>query len=238
MNYIFKSETNIIFPIKAINRHIIEFFQISLKCCGLTSKQDFIEQNYAIPNSCSHRSKNDQGMTITTDFEKGCVSALTDMFDRYTQIPFYVLPVLAALQLVGVVTGILLLLFLIRHDDWAQEDSELDSENDKNDRNAPIELPKPKLYRILKTSKMRFGIQFDYDEERRGHLIKTIDEGSNAQFSGITLGSRIIEIGGLIAQNVSVGEIKFKMDKCGNDLKVLVVEEEADKLYRQCFINT
>ena len=42
--------------------------------------------------------------------------------------------------------------------------------------------------------------------------------------SGLTIGSRIIEIGGLIAQACSVGEVKFKMDKCGNDLKVLVVE--------------
>ena len=172
-------------------------------------------------------------MLITTDFEKGCVTALNEMFEMYIDIPFYILPILAGLQLVGIITGIILLLFLIRNDDWAQEDSEFDSDLDENDRNTPIELPKPKLYRILKQSKATFGFRFDYEEDRRGHLIRAIDENSNCQFCGLTIGSRIIEIGGLIAQNVSVGEIKFKMDKCGNDLKILVVEEAADMLYRE-----
>ena len=167
------------------------------------------------------------------EYETGCLTALNEMFSQYIDIPFYILPILAALQLVGIVTGVILLLFLIRNDDWAQEDSEFDSDLDENDRNTPIELPKPKLYRILKQTKDTFGFRFDYDEERRGHLIRAIDDSSNCQFSGLTIGSRIIEIGGLIAQNVSQGEIKFKMDKCGNDLKVLVVEEAADILYRE-----
>ena len=50
--------------------------------------------------------------------------------------------------------------------------------------------------------------------------------------SGLTIGSRIIEIGGLIAQACSVGEVKFKMDKCGNDLKVLVVEGYGSDLLK------
>jgi len=45
---------------QVINRHIVEFFQIYLQCCGLTSQQDFIDQNFAVPNSCSYRFKNDQ----------------------------------------------------------------------------------------------------------------------------------------------------------------------------------
>ena len=73
-------------------------------------------------------------------------------------------------------------MFLIQNDEWAQEDSEFDSDMDEHDRNAPIELPKPKLYRILKQTKDTFGFRFDYDEERRGHLIRAIDEGSNCEF--------------------------------------------------------
>ena len=72
-------------------------------------------------------------------------------------------------------------MFLIQNDEWAQEDSEFDSDMDEHDRNAPIELPKPKLYRILKQTKDTFGFRFDYDEERRGHLIRAIDEGSNCE---------------------------------------------------------
>ena len=78
--------------------------------------------------------------------------------------------------------GLILLMFLIQNDEWAQEDSEFDSDMDEHDRNAPIELPKPKLYRILKQTKDTFGFRFDYDEERRGHLSRAIDEGSNCEF--------------------------------------------------------
>ena len=57
--------------------------------------------------------------------------------------------------------------------------------------------------RILKQQKDNFGLTLDYDEDRRGHIIKRIDETSNTLFAGLTLGSRVIEIGGLICYSVS-----------------------------------
>ena len=93
---------------QAINRHIVEFFQIHLKCCGLENgEKDFLMQDFAIPNSCSYRYKApDTGQIITESYgDKGCISELEKMFTKYINVPFYVLPVLATLQLVGIITG-------------------------------------------------------------------------------------------------------------------------------------
>ena len=65
-------------------------------------------QDFAIPNSCSYRYKSpDTGQIITESYgDKGCITELENMFTRYINVPFYVLPVLATLQLVGIITGI------------------------------------------------------------------------------------------------------------------------------------
>ncbi|CBY19129.1 unnamed protein product [Oikopleura dioica] len=218
---------------EAKNRNIVESFQIYLKCCGLNSKEDFTQLSFPVPSSCSWKTKGDMGQIIVTDFERGCIGALGDLIGEYQNIPYFVLPSLCGLQLIGIISGIVLLLFLVKHEDLAQEDSELDSELDDHDRNAPIELPKPKLYRILKRSIDTFGLEMEYDEERRGHVVRSINEKSNTNYAGLTIGSRLIEIGGVIAQNVSIGEIKNHMKAIGNELKILVVEEAADMVYKE-----
>ena len=75
---------------------------------------------------------------------------LNELFEKYIDLPYYVLPVLASLQLIGIITGVILLIFLAQNEDLAQADSELDSEFDDDDRDAPMELPKPKLFCIIK----------------------------------------------------------------------------------------
>ena len=172
-------------------------------------KEDYLEQNFIIPQTCSIKSKDVDGRVVENYKEEGCVTALNKSFDLYVDIPFYVLPILACLQLIGIVTGLILLNFLIKNEELAQADSDLDSDLDDEDRDAPMELPKPKLYRILKQQKETFGITLDYDEERRGHIVKRINENSNTEFAGLSLGSRVIEVGGLICYNVSVGEINI-----------------------------
>ena len=56
---------------------------------------------------------------------------------------------------------------------------------------------------IPEKAKDNFGIALDYDEDRRGHIIKRISDGSNTEFAGVSLGSRVIEIAGLICCNAS-----------------------------------
>ena len=172
-------------------------------------------------------------MIIEESRDQGCIPVLNELFEKYIDLPYYVLPVLASLQLIGIITGIILLIFLAQNEDLAQADSELDSEFDDDDRDAPMELPKPKLFCIIKQQKDNFGIALDYDEDRRGHIIKRISDGSNTEFAGVSLGSRVIEIAGLICCNASVGEINIRMEQCGNEMKMLVVEEDADLLYKE-----
>ena len=170
---------------KGSRRHIVEFIQVTFNCCGLErGKEDYSEQNFIIPQTCSFKTKDLDGRIVENYKETGCITALNKSFDLYVDIPFYVLPVLACLQLIGIITGLILLNFLIKNEELAQADSDLDSDLDDEDRDAPMELPKPKLYRILKQQKESFGITLDYDEERRGHIVKRINENSNTEFAG------------------------------------------------------
>ena len=90
------------------------------------------------------------GMIIEESRDQGCIPVLNELFEKYIDLPYYVLPVLASLQLIGIITGVILLIFLAQNEDLAQADSELDSEFDDDDRDAPMELPKPKLFCIIK----------------------------------------------------------------------------------------
>ena len=158
-------------------RHLVEYLQVEFQCCGLENGvEDFYEQNFPVPASCIIKSKNATTGRIESDFrETSCISVLTQEFNKYIDIPFYVLPAFACLQLIGIITGLVLLYYLIKNQELAQEDSDIDSDlDDEND--APMELPKPKLYRILKQSKDKFGISLDFDEERRGHIVRHVDE--------------------------------------------------------------
>ena len=73
------------------------------------------------------------------------------------------------------------------------------------------QLPKPKVFRCIKKSRdPSFGIKIGYDEERKGVIITDIDPESNANFAGLTIGSRIIEINGLVAQGATKEDVQFK----------------------------
>ena len=63
------------------------------------------------------------------------------------------------------------------------------------------QLPKPKVFRIVKKSRNpSFGLNLEYNDDRKGVLINSVEQDSNAEYAGITIGSRIIEINGLVAQ--------------------------------------
>ena len=63
------------------------------------------------------------------------------------------------------------------------------------------QLPKPKVFRIVKKSRNpTFGIALEYHEERKGVLVIGVDADSNAEYAGVMTGARIIEINGLVAQ--------------------------------------
>lgn len=97
------------------------------------------------------------------------------------------------------------------------------------------QLPKPKVFRVVKKSRNpSFGISLEYNDDRKGVLVCSIELDSNAEYAGITGGSRIIEINGLVAQGATLDEVKFKMDAALTEVKILVVEEKADLIYREC----
>ena len=59
-------------------------------------------------------------MIIEESRDQGCIPVLNELFEKYIDLPYYVLPVLASLQLIGIITGIILLIFLAQNEDLAQ----------------------------------------------------------------------------------------------------------------------
>ena len=97
------------------------------------------------------------------------------------------------------------------------------------------QLPKPKVFRVVKKSRNpSFGISLEYHEERKGVLVSAVEAESNAEYAGVCIGARIIEINGLVAQGATLDEVKFKMEAALTEVKILVVEEKADLIYREC----
>ena len=59
-------------------------------------------------------------MIIEESRDQGCIPVLNELFEKYIDLPYYVLPVLASLQLIGIITGVILLIFLAQNEDLAQ----------------------------------------------------------------------------------------------------------------------
>ena len=53
---------------------------------------------------------------------------------------------------------------------------------------------------MKKSRNPSFGLNLEYNDDRKGVLINSVEQDSNAEYAGITIGSRIIEINGLVAQ--------------------------------------
>jgi C-terminal processing protease CtpA/Prc len=151
-------------------------------------------------------------------------------------------------QLVALVSTILFVIYLIKGGKYDDDDEDCSALVDQLDTMSiksfqdysrkfqeGEQLPKPKVFRIVKKSRVpSFGIGLEYNEERKGVIVQSIEPDSNAEYAGLTTNARIIEINGLVAQGSTIEEVKFKIDAALTEIKILVVEVKADAIYREC----
>ncbi len=151
-------------------------------------------------------------------------------------------------QLVALVSTILFVIYLIKGGKYDDDDEDCSALVDQLDTMSiksfqdysrkfqeGEQLPKPKVFRIVKKSRVpSFGIGLEYSEERKGVIVQSIEQDSNAEYAGLTINARIIEINGLVAQGSTIEEVKFKIDAALTEIKILVVEVKADSIYREC----
>ena len=238
------------------SKEIVEYVQASSRCCGLKGPDDFIRAHSLLPASCKERLSYIGDTLNSKAYERGCLDVLEENVGHLLSIPYVVVPLLLVIQLVGLAAGTMFLIYLLRgiglddDDDNQSLYSYASSSHNSGDDTMSVhswksgsthltsqfptagELPKPRLFRLLKKSRESFGFRVEFCEFRRGHIMRDIEPDSVACFARMRNGSRIIEMNGLMCQGASSDEVKFKIEAASNELRLLVVEEESDALYR------
>lgn len=200
------------------SKQIVEYIQSTHKCCGEKGSEDFQRQHGLIPQSCRSQKTISRGnIQIKKTFERGCVDVLKKKASDILIIPFIGIPILLIIQIAGLSAGAMFFTYLLKGliivaddvDSILTGDSS-DYSSDFSDNKFPTagELPKPKLFRLLKRSKEGFGFKVEFDEFRRGHIIKEVENEGIAHFARLKNGSRIIELNGLMCCGASSDEVK------------------------------
>lgn len=243
-----------------INDHsksIVDYVQSINQCCGELGPDDFIRRHQSLPASC--KAKLDilnEEVVNTKAYARGCVKILQDSANSVLMVPYILVPILLIIQLTGLASGTLFLIYLLRglsddDDDTSTVYSGYSSMSGQSEDTMSVnswqsgsttmtskfptagELPKPKLFRLLKKSRESFGFRVEFCEFRRGHILRDIEPDSVSCFARMRNGSRIIEMNGLMCHGASSDEVKFKIEAASNELRLLVVEEDADACYRE-----
>lgn len=229
-----------------LDKDIVEYVQTTMKCCGWFGPEDWQEKHgIETPRSCK---KNiiDSGDVFHLELEgNGCASALREAIRSILVAPYICVPIILLMQISGLASSTMFLIYLLRGIIDSGEDAESIMTGESDTQSVASwhtgvsskfptagELPKPKLFRLLKRTRESFGFRIEFDEFRRGHIVRDIEPDSVANFARMTNGSRIIEMNGLMCHGASSDEVKFKVEAAGNELRILVVEEQADAIYR------
>lgn len=236
------------------SKEIVEYVQSSQKCCGLKGPDDFLIYHSTLAASCKAQMKTHGDILQAKAHERGCVDVLEEKANGVFMVPYVVIPLLLVIQITGITAGSMFILHLLRNIDDDDDDNQsiysYHTASSANDDTMSVnswqsgsthitskfptagELPKPKLFRLLKKSRESFGFRIEFCEFRRGHILRDIEPDSVSCFARMRNGSRIIEMNGLICQGASSDEVKFKVEAANNELRILCVEEDADACYR------
>ena len=92
----------------------------------------------------------------------------------------------------------------------------------------------PRLCHIRKWADFPgYGFNLHAEKERGGQYIGKIDDASPAQDGGLVEGDRIIEVNGVNVEQETHHEVIQRIKSGGDETKLLVVDKEADKYYKE-----
>ncbi|XP_078486597.1 uncharacterized protein LOC100179724 isoform X1 [Ciona intestinalis] len=235
----------------------VDHIQKTLECCGLSKSTDFINRLPNItapPSSCNGRQTLEANRVTQPIHPIGCQEKLkvfANLLLNGWPIWFSV-SILMIMEVGAFLSAMLYLLYLIRRGRYEYDDDDIDDESELIGYSAddvvslkgleefaktfPLlgDLPKPKIIRIVRSSKSaEFGFQVMFDDIRNCHVIVSVQQESIADFASLKTGSQLIEINGLMAHTASSEEIQYKLDLSGKEIRLLVVDAMACVMYEE-----
>ncbi|XP_055944787.1 Na(+)/H(+) exchange regulatory cofactor NHE-RF1-like [Argiope bruennichi] len=98
----------------------------------------------------------------------------------------------------------------------------------------PPDAPVPRLCHLIKWADFDgYGFNLHAEKSRTGQFIGKVDDDSPAQHAGLREGDRIIEVNGVNIANENHRQVVERIKSISNETKLLVVDEEADRWYKE-----
>lgn len=98
----------------------------------------------------------------------------------------------------------------------------------------PPDAPAPRLCHLIKWVNFDgYGFNLHAEKSRSGQFIGKVDEDSPAQHAGLREGDRIIEVNGVNIAQENHRQVVERIKSIPNETKLLVVDEEADRWYKE-----
>ena len=86
---------------------------------------------------------------------------------------------------------------------------------------------------VIKRGSAGFGFHLHCEKSRKGQFVRSVDEAGNAQRAGLLPGDRVVEVNGMNIDGFSHQDVVAEIRSGEVSTTLLVVDEEADKWYRQ-----
>lgn len=92
---------------------------------------------------------------------------------------------------------------------------------------------KPRLCHLVKWPDFQgYGFNLHAERGKAGQFIGKVDEGSPAEAAGLKEGDRIVEINGTNIGIENHQQVVGRIKSLGDEVKLLVVDPETDKYYK------
>ena len=99
---------------------------------------------------------------------------------------------------------------------------------------VPDDAPRPRLAHVTKSPDfVGYGFNLHAEKGKAGQFIGDVDAGSPAATAGLRSGDRIIEVNGTNIANENHQQVVQRVKAIANETKLLVVDAETDKYYRE-----
>jgi len=98
----------------------------------------------------------------------------------------------------------------------------------------PEDAPEPRLCHLIKWPDFDgYGFNLHAEKAKSGQFIGKVDDESPAQTAGLRENDRIIEVNGVNIANENHRQVVERIKSVPNETKLLVVDEAADKWYKE-----
>ena len=99
---------------------------------------------------------------------------------------------------------------------------------------VPDDAPKPRLCHVKKWSDFNgYGFNLHAEKGKAGQFIGKVDDNSPAVAAGFKEGDRIVEVNGINIGNENHQQVVQRIKAVPNEAKLLVVDPEADRYYKE-----